>query len=173
MIIWLDGVMGVGKTTLSEKIKEKLDDVEVLDSDYYYNKGNIEGLRYFGGNCFPQDNERFIQDFRELIEAKVNKNCNKIFIITMALTEMECKKGILEYLEKKDVNILHIVLTASKETIINRIIKREKNKGQALEKLDGGIKFLRDNYCDAIWVDTENDNADEVANKILKLINKK
>ena len=40
MIIWIDGVLGVGKTTIAEIVKEKFLDseVEILDSDVYFQK---------------------------------------------------------------------------------------------------------------------------------------
>lgn len=69
MIIWIDGTLGVGKTTISWKIKENFSDsdIEFLDSDYYFEKMIQEIMekaalnRAFPsiGGVSPQTNKNF------------------------------------------------------------------------------------------------------------------
>ena len=93
-------------------------------SDYYCNETlkkiveeaeSTHSLPHIGG-CLPQNNMRFIQEFKELIKEK-SKDTNKKLIIDMALTRMECKENLFDCLQKEGKDIVHIILTADKETI--------------------------------------------------------
>ena len=104
MIIWIDGTYGVGKTAVAKRLKERFSDnkAELLESDYYSEeslKRLVEEAKannsfpHIGGTL-PQNNMRFIKEFRELIEEK-SKNSEKYLIVDMALTMQECKKELV------------------------------------------------------------------------------
>ena len=114
MIVWLDGTFGVGKSTVASKIVEKLSDrqVKYLDSDFYWSEflkklfakttkfyfPKIEGLD-------PQNNKQFINRFRYLIKEEA-KDTDKLIIIAMALTQKECKEGLLDCLTQQGMHVL-------------------------------------------------------------------
>lgn len=182
MIIWIDGVLGVGKTTIAEIVKEKFLDseVEILDSDVYFQKAlnkrwediaqNHRFLEMKGTS--PQNDDDFISFFRELIEKK-DENKNKKIMVTMALTEMKCKEGIWDYLVNIKKNILHIILYADKEVIKLRIQsdKNRKDKETALYYLNDSMLFLEKSFNDALWINTNNKNEQDIANEIVQVIN--
>lgn len=181
MIIWIDGVLGVGKTTIAEIVKEKFLDseVEILDSDVYFQKAlnkrwediaqNHRFLEMKGTS--PQNDDDFISFFRELIEKK-DENKNKKIMVTMALTEMKCKEGIWDYLVNIKKNILHIILYADKEVIKLRIQsdKNRKDKETALYYLNDSMLFLEKNFNDALWINTNNKDEQDIANEIVQVI---
>lgn len=179
IIIWIDGAYGVGKTAVALKVKEKLPEygIEILESDCYMEetlKEIIEEAKK--NNCFPnlggtlpQNNIRFIEKFKGIIEEKLKK-LNERLIIDMALTKEECKESLFDYLQSVYGNILHIILMADEEVIKSRILNDNRDKYTALENLKDNISFLNKNFNDAVWINTNNKSIDNIANEIIKLI---
>lgn len=177
MIIWIDGAYGVGKTAVAMKLKESFSDgnVELLEADYYSDdslKRMIEEAK--ANHCFPhiggtlpQNNMRFIQEFRELIEEK-SKNASSELIVDMALTMKECKEELFDRLIRDGKRIVHIILTAYADTIKSRI-KNDGNrvKEAALEWLTWNIEFLDRNFPDAIRIKTDDRNVDDIVTEVL------
>lgn len=177
MIIWVDGTYGVGKTTVAKRLATRFgSEAELLESDYYSNetlKKIIEEAElthsypHIGG-CLPQNNMRFIREFKELIKEK-SKDTNKKLIIDMALTRVGCKENLFECIQKEGQDIVHIILTADKETIEERIGKdTNRMKTVALEWLADNIEFLNRNYPDAIRIKTDKRDIDDIADEIIE-----
>lgn len=103
------------------------------------------------GGTLPQNNMRFIKEFKRVIEEK-SEDTSKLWIIDMALTQVECKENLFDFLQMAGKNIVHFILTAD-ELIIQERIKKDENrmKGLALDWLEDNISFLKNNYPDAIW----------------------
>lgn len=181
MIIWIDGPYGVGKTTIITELQKQFtdNDAEFLLSDYFYRqslKQLIEESKasksfpHFGGTM-PQNNMRFLQDFRNLIEEK-EKNTKKKLIIDMALTMKECKENLFDSLKNEGINIIHIILSAEEETIKSRIINDEtrEQKTAFLDNLAKNISFLDENFTDAIKVSTDNRTVSNITNEVIRII---
>ena len=64
------------------------------------------------GGTLPQNNIRFLREFKELIE---EKSAEKTLIIDMALTMTECKVNLYDSLEKEGQSIKHFILTADEK----------------------------------------------------------
>lgn len=179
MIIWVDGTYCVGKTTVAKRLKERFgNEAELLESDYYNDETRkkiveeaeaAHSISFIGGTL-PQNNMRFIRDFKKLIEEKSNVT-NKKLIVDMALTRMECKENLFDCLQREGKNIVHIILTANEETIKSRIKKDENRmKEIALDWLKYNISFLDGNYPDAIRIKTDNQDTDDIVDEIIKII---
>ena len=173
MIIWLDGVLGVGKTNTALKIKDKLsdDNIEFLDSDFYYLEMIQKNFLSAFGGTKPQTNQNFISYFRKIIEEKAS-HTDKPILIAMALTARECKEGLLDYFIRSKKNLLHIILTADKEILKERILNDESrpDKRLALDDLESGISFINNNFSDESHIDTTNNDLDTTANEIIKIV---
>lgn len=173
MIIWLDGVLGVGKTSTALKIIDKLsdDNVEFLDSDLYFSEMIQKNFFSAFGGTQPQTNQNFISYFRKIIEEKTSHS-DKPILIAMALTARECKEGLFDYFIRSEKNLLHIILTADKEIIKERILNDENrpDKRLALDDLESGILFINNNFSNSIHIDTTNNNLDTTANEIIKIV---
>ena len=76
----------------------------------------------------------------------------------MAITETQCKEEIFGYLANRHKNISHIILTASKDNIKNRIESddNKRDKKTALDKLEENISFLDKNFPNTLRIDTDN-----------------
>ena len=171
MILCLDGPYGVGKTTIANKIKEKFisKDLIILESDYYYQewfKENPE-LFLFGGTM-PQNNQRFVSMFRDVIKETAS-NPNQLIISDMALTDDVSRKGIIDELCSEGYDVKHIILTADKDTILERI-ENDKNRDQSFahQWLPVQLSYLEN--IDATKVETEGRSIDDIADLIISII---
>lgn len=180
MIVWLDGTFGVGKSTVASKIVEKLSDrqVKYLDSDFYWSEflkklfakttkfyfPKIEGLD-------PQNNKQFINRFKYLIKEEA-KDTDKLIIIAMALTQKECKEGLLDCLIQQGMHVLHIILLADIKTIQLHVAHdSDARKRKALEDFASNISFFQNNFEKALRFQVDNKTADEIADNIIEMIN--
>ena len=182
MIIWIDGAYGVGKTAIAKKLKEKLGSAaELLESDYYnqemmkkiIEEANASRTVPLIGEVLPQNNIRFLREFKKLIEEK-SQDTNKHWIVDMALTRMECKENLFDCLQKDGKSMIHFILIADK-AIIKERIKKDKNRTQevALDWLDYNISFLKENYPDAVRIKTDNRDVDDIVNEAIEIIKSK
>lgn len=172
MIIWIDGTYGVGKTTVAFKLKEMLSNNNacLLESDSSYQEMKESNAYLALGGTSPQNNFNFINKFKNEINDLLT-DTKRIIIVDMSLTQLECKENIFDFLSKEN-NILHFILTANKDFIKLRI-KNDKNREDkvfALENLDLNLLFLENNFKDAIWIDVENKNSEDIAKIIIKYI---
>lgn len=126
MIIWIDGTYGVGKTAVSMKIRELSADceIEVLESDVYaeqtfkkvMEKAKKQNCLPAIGGTLPQNNIEFLEEFKNLIEQKVQSE-NKKILVDMSLTMKECKENLFDALICEGMEVLHIILVADENTI--------------------------------------------------------
>lgn len=180
MIIWIDGTYGVGKTSVAKKVMEYFSDneVELLESDFYSN----ESWRFLAEEAkannsiphicgiLPQNNIRFIQEFRELIDRK-SMDIGKKLIVDMVVTKKECKEELFDRLISGGRNIVHIILTADEETIKSRIKNDEtRMKEIALDNLKDNLYFLDENFPEALWIKTDKRNINEIAKEVIEVI---
>lgn len=181
MIVLLDGTFAVGKSTIASRIKEKLQDkIEYLDSDLHWN-GFLKNLLDKATKFYlppiegldPQSNRKFINQFAHLIEER-EKATDRIIIVAMALTQKQCKEGILEYLMQHELSILHIILLANIETIRLHVANdSEQRQEKAISEYQDNISFFNHNYENATRIQVDNKTADETADEIIDLIKQK
>lgn len=165
MIIWLDGTFGVGKTTVAEKIIEKLPNGtgKILDADLLWSS-----KLWWSGGTLPQCDNEFLSYFEQEIRASLSSQ-ERIVIVVMALTQDECRTNLLGHFQAETENI-HIILEASEKTIASRIEQDDdETKMSRLMWLKSNLHYLAHNYKEAIRVDTENKSIDEVATEIVAL----
>lgn len=116
-----------------------------------------------------QNNKAFLVQTREKmieLDKKASKD-NKILIIPMAITEIECKELLLDYLLSENIDIKHYILVSGVETIKGRIMNNEdRDKNFSLTFLKANNTFLDENYKDAIRINTDQKTPEEVANEI-------
>lgn len=173
MLIWINGVRGVGKTTVSSKLLSKMKKRSsiLLNSDEFFTKmfdENNSAIFYSIGT-HPYNNKYFSYYFRNTIEHYLKQR--KIVIVDIALIDNECKTNIYEYLNDKYKSI-SFILSCSKENLINRICNdsNRKEKKEQIYELDKNIKFLEQNYEKSIIINTDNQSIDETVNLIISFI---
>lgn len=175
MIVWIDGANGVGKSHVAAELEELLSDgnAEYVESDLYW----YDALKHFpemfllGLN--PCQNKYMIAKLRESLLEKI-QDADKILFVSMTLADKICTAGLLDYFAGKGIPTLHIILLASRETLISRIkndpIRDENTQKQQIDNLDWQLSYLENNYPDAARIDTENRSLDEIVGEIMALL---
>lgn len=173
MIIWLDGTYGIGKSTVAQKIKEKLSDVEIeiLESDHYYQEMINENEYLPSGGTRPQNNQNFIKRFKKVLDEKIENQDKKLIIIVMSVTHPVCKNQLFDVLSAENSELLHIILTAKKETIEARIqLDENRDKDFSLQWLEPNLNFLEKNFDEALRISTENKSSSDTADEIIQYV---
>lgn len=175
MIIWIDGVNGVGKSHVAKKLAKFLADrnAEYVESDQYW----TEFLQNDQNNIFagfaPYYNQNFLGILRKVLEEKVYDG-GKMPIVSVSLVDKLCERELLNYFEKKNISMLHIILEAKKETIISRIdndsIRDESTRGQQKYNVDWQMRYLNNKYPDAARINTEDKTLEQIVGEILTLL---
>lgn len=175
MIIWINGTYGVGKTTVANKLIEKLENkgFELLNSDEYYHNMIKENNSYAFGGTLPQNNINFIKYFRKTIVERIKNN--KKLIVDMAVTENCCKEELYDYLKNQNINILHFILISNEEKLkenIKKDINRDYNLAINFFKINS--EFLNKNFSNSnsIIINTNEKDVNEIVQQILKEFNK-
>ena len=100
------------------------------------------------GGTLPQNNIRFLQSFKKMIEEKI-QNKDKKILVDMSLTMTECKENLFDVLLDNGKRIIHIILVGEEDTIKFRIKNDNKRDKQlALEELKYNLCFLKENFDD-------------------------
>lgn len=174
MIIWINGIRGIGKSTISEEIAEKLkgENIALLHSDEYFVRMLNDNMNLaLGTGTHPYDNKYFSDYFCKQIESELEQG--KKVIVDMALIDLECKENIFNNLNNKYVAI-NFILVASIDNLAYRIHSdnnREEKKEQ-IEWAKRDIEFLNKNFRNGIFIDTNNKSVDEIASEIIRIIHK-
>lgn len=174
MIIWINGTFGVGKSVTANVAHNILwkNKSLIYDPDEDW-KLFFENQHIFcGGGTLPQNNITFIKQLRQKIYNLAFNERDKILIIPMAITEKTCKDELLDYLKNKNLQIKHIVLTAKKNTIKDRIKKdiTDRDKNIANNFLEPNIKFIESTFPNVNKIDTEEKSIEIVAKEIISLL---
>ena len=165
MIIWINGSFGVGKTTVAESLKEKIDKSIIYDP---------EKVGMFLSNTLPTKENDF-QDYKlwRTINYEMLKNIYteyEVIIVPMTITNLQYYDEIVGRLERDGINIKHFILIASKENIISRLNARGNSTEWAYMQVDRCDKAFKDDYLKGQKIDTNNKNVDEVCNNLIKII---
>ena len=175
MIIWIDGVNGVGKSHVAAELGKLLSEknAEYVESDLYWEdllRNNFtKALSGFNPYC----NQYFMELLKEVLEEKMN-DYGKIPIVPMSLVDKLCEKELFHYFEEKGIDMVHVILEAKKETIMERIkkdpIRDESAQSQQKKNVDWQMKYLQKEYPNAVRINTEGKKIHETAVEIANFI---
>lgn len=165
MIIWINGSFGVGKTTVAEKLKEKIDKSIIYDPEKI-------GM-FLSSTLLTKEND--FQDYKlwRTINYEMLKNLYtefEVIIVPMTITNLQYYNEIVGRLERDGINIKHFILIASKENIISRLNARDNSTKWAYMQVDRCDKAFKDDCLKGQKIDTNNKSVDEVCNNLIKLI---
>ena len=165
-VILLDGTYGVGKTSVANYICSAFDDRYIcIEPDEYFN--NNRECYFFWG--WPASNNSCLKGFiRKEAEKKI-QTANIIIPLTLndesyVVTWTKLFSDIAE--------VKHVILFAETEKMKSRIINDTgRDKNFALEQLKYSEVFYRQVNDESIQIDTSELSIEEVAIKVLEVIN--
>lgn len=122
MIVWLNGAFGAGKTTAAFELHRRLPGSFVYDPEevgFFLRKNMPEACHTADFQDMPlwrSVNYQILKELHESYDGPV--------IVPMTLVEPAYFEEIVGRLEDEGVPVVHIILYASRETILKRLKKR-------------------------------------------------
>lgn len=158
-LIIINGVMGVGKTTISKALYKKLDNSFWLDWDNCWMMNPFE---------VTDENKFMVLDNISYILNNFIKNSkSKYIIFNWVIHTEDIMKDILNKIDSSSVDVYKITLMCSKENLINRInkdiklgLRYEDNIKRSLDRLE------LYNKMDTIKIDTSNKSIEDIVDEI-------
>lgn len=162
-LIIINGVMGVGKTTISKMLYKELENSFWLDGD------NCWMMNPF---IVDDENKSMVLDNISYIINNFIKNSHSQHIIfNWVIHTDEIMKDVLSKINTSNIDVYKITLTSSKETLISRIkedikngLRDENNIERSLERISLYDKM------DTIKIDTTNKEYSVILNEIKTII---
>ena len=157
-IVFISGVSGVGKTTICEYIKDKLDNYIVFDID------DLENVNDYNDNTY----DLF---YENAIKKAVQKSGDKNIIIGSCINPNDIKKINL----LNDIDAKMILITCSNEELIKRLKSRDIERNCSsdefintqIEYQNYLIKYKNDYQ---LHIDNTNKTIDSIGSEIEKFL---
>lgn len=166
MIIWINGAFGSGKSSVAESICKELDKAYLYDPEqvgYFLWDNSPENLKRKG-------NFQHIPLWREFnykILKYIDSNYDGIIVVPMTIYIKQYYDEIIGQLIKENIKVKHFILSASKQTITDRLIKRGESKDcWAAQHISICIKAFESDISEE-KIDTEFKTIDEIADEII------
>lgn len=162
-LLIINGVMGVGKTTVSKKLYKKLENSFWLDGDNCWN------MNPFIVN--EENKEMVLNNIGFMINSFLANSSTKYVVFNWVIQSDEIMESVLNKINTEDIDVYKITLMCTKEELIRRIeddikngLRDEKNVERSLERYNMYEKM------DTIKVDTTEKSIDEIASEIKRII---
>lgn len=133
MVIWINGAFGAGKTSVAEAVCRQLPDAHLYDP---------EQVGYFLWENFPQEMRRkgnfqhipIWREFNEKILGYIAQNYAGAVVVPMTIYIRQYYDEIIGRLMEQQVAVKHFILTASGQTIRNRLAQRGEEENSWAEQ---------------------------------------
>lgn len=155
-LIIVSGSPYVGKTTVTEKVFQMLDNSAYLDGDWVWcvNPFSINDPRLRNGD----------KNMSFTLSTYLKSEFEYVFFSSVVATDINIRDSIISAIDYTDYEVIGITLTCSRETLRNRYKKRGDNNKLSFYFLD------LDLYPGDIVIDTDNKTIDEVSKEIYSII---
>ena len=168
MVLWINGAFGSGKTSVAEEIEKRVGKSFIYDP---------EQVGYFLWDNFPTElkqkgNSQHMAIWREFnykILKHISENYTGIIIVPMAIYKKQYYDEIIGRLEKDNILVKHFILSASKQIILDRLLKRgEPDGGWCAQHIDICLNAFETEIA-GHKIDAESLGVIETASKIVSL----
>jgi len=172
LILWINGAFGCGKSSVAEIISKRVSKAFVYDP---------EQVGYFLWDNFPEEMKRkenfqHLQIWREFnykILKHIANNYDGIIIVPMTIYEKQYYDEIIGNLINDAIAVKHFILSATKQTIIERLIQRgESADCWAANHIEKCLNAFNADISEQ-KINTEFKGINEIASEIIALSNLK
>lgn len=161
--IVINGVMGVGKTTVSKKLYKELENSFWLDGD------NCWTMNPFIVN--EENKDMVLNNISFILNNFLSNSSSKSVVFNWVIQSDDIMNEVLSRINTENVDVYKITLMCTKEELIRRIesdvrlgLRDNKNVERSLERYD----MYKD--MDTIKVDTTGKNIEKIVEEILGLV---
>lgn len=163
-LIIINGVMGVGKTSVSKALYKQLDNSFWLDGDNCWMMNPFE--------VTSENKYMVIDNITYLINNFIKNSKSKYIILNWVIHTDEIMDSILYKINMDKIDLYKITLICGEDTLVKRIkkdiksgIRDEDNIKRSLDKL----KLYKN--MNTLKIDTSNKSIDEIVENIKNIIN--
>ncbi|CEN78663.1 AAA family ATPase [Paraclostridium sordellii] len=163
-LIIINGVMGVGKTSVSKALYKQLDNSFWLDGDNCWMMNPFE--------VTSENKYMVIDNITYLIDNFIKNSKSKYIILNWVIHTDEIMNSILYKINMDKIDLYKITLICDEDTLVKRIkkdiqfgIRDEDNIKRSLDKL----KLYKN--MNTLKIDTSNKSIDEIVENIKNVIN--
>ncbi|MDR0916241.1 MAG: AAA family ATPase [Oscillospiraceae bacterium] len=124
MVIWINGAFGSGKTTAANELMRRINSADAIIFD-------PENIGYFMRRNLPAELTR--GDFRDIplwrginyeLLSYIARGFDGVVIAPMTITDPAYFDEIIGQLRRDGVDVRHVILAASRETLLKRLNRR-------------------------------------------------
>jgi hypothetical protein len=168
MIIWINGAFGSGKSNVAEAVNK------LIPKSFVYDP---EQVGYFLWHVFPDEMKRkgnfqhipIWREFNYKILKHISSTYDGVIIVPMTIYIRQYYDEIATALENDGIMVKHFILSATKQTIINRLVGRgDPADGWAAQHIDRCINAFATDISGEM-IDTEENDIDKCAFNIVKI----
>ncbi|WP_107841613.1 AAA family ATPase [Metasolibacillus meyeri] len=174
MIIMINGAFGVGKTTIATMLQNEIENSIIYDP---------EEVGYMLRNVLPANLKKMESptgDFQDLelwkkltvdVARSLMTQYNQHLIVPMTIRKFEYFQFIHDGFKSMDEQTYHFCLTASKETIYERLRLRGEEEGNwCFQQTDNCLEaYNRDDF--GAYIDTEKLDPEVIVHRIKEKLN--
>ncbi|MCD5003407.1 AAA family ATPase [Enterococcus saccharolyticus] len=158
-LIFIGGTMGVGKSTVANKLNQALEDSIYLDGDWCW---------YMHPWQFNEENKQMVlRNIQYLLQSYIDNSNFKHIIFCWVMDEQETIDLILSQLNLANVEFVSISLMANEETLRKNIEKDVargiRDENMIVESINRITKYTK---VDSSKIDTSNNTIQETVNQI-------
>ena len=158
----LGGTMGVGKTTVSQQLKQDLPNSVFLDGDWCWDADPFQ--------VTEETKSMVIRNICYLLNSFLHCTAYENIIFCWVMHEQSILDAITNRLDTDNCKVTKISLTADEINLRNRLasdITRGIRTADVIDRSVGRIRMYR--LLDTVKIDTSNKTVREIADEILKL----
>lgn len=160
----IGGTMGIGKTTVCQKLKKQLDNAVFLDGDWCWDADPFQVTEET--KAMVLDNIGFV--LNSFIHCSAYDN----IIFCWVMHEQSIIDTIIDKLDTENCKVVNISLTADESNLVSRLSADIKNGIRTFDIIERSIvRIGMYKELDTVKVDTSNKTIQEIANEIIALAN--
>lgn len=164
MIIWINGAFGAGKTQTAFELHRRIPSAFVYDP---------ENAGYFIRKNSPKEthkedfqNEKMWREINYAMLKNIDSRYDGIVLAPMTITNGEYIEEIIEKLKRENVKIAHFLLSASRETLLQRLKGRgDGSNSWPAQQIDRCLQGFENEKFDYV-INTEKKSVEEAAEEI-------
>lgn len=164
-LIFINGTMGVGKTTISKELQKLLPNCIFLDGDWCWDMSPF---------IVTDETKKMVLDnITHLLNNFISCSEYKNIIFCWVMHEESILDDVLSRLNKDDCIIHKFSIVCSEQTLISRITKDINQGVRKNDVIERSVPRLKNYFqMDTQKIDVNHISAKEAAEKIYKLIGK-
>lgn len=167
MIVWLNGAFGAGKTTVAWDLHRRLADAFIYDPEnigFFLRENMPPVCRTEDFQDMPLWRSLNVQLLRE-----IHGSCRGPVLVPMTLVHPAYYEEIIRRLTREGVPVRHVMLRASRETLLRRLRTRSLGmlgrEAFAVEAIDRCLSFF-DRWEEGVSIETDGKPVERIVEEI-------